>query len=598
MLPLIETGECMRAVLTLMITSFALLAAAPLAHAQTSPELQSILADYTALSQDMDPIRTAQRGNAAAARVWPDNTPAAITRRRATLDDIAARLQRLEAGALSQNDALERDALAYRVGIQREGFAFDEERVPFISGEGFFINPDYASTVTVLNSEAEAEAWLARMAAVPAYFDNEIANMRRGMAQRFTQPRLVVANSLRSVQAQAALPDAESPLLVPLARLPDTIPAARRQALQARGAEIYASQVKPALQNLARFLEQDYMPRARAQIGARSLPNGRAYYAYQVRRHTTTEMTPEQVHQLGLREVARIRREMDAVMAEAGFQGTFAEFLAFLRSDPQFYPRDAEHLMEISSEIANRANFHMPRYFGRLPRNTMAVTFIPAALEGGSAGYWPGNPVQGTPGQVLLRRSDARQRTLYDLPAWVMHEGSPGHHTQIALTEELTDIPEYRRNDDVTAFVEGWALYAERLGGEMGIYRTPYERFGQLSMEMWRACRLVIDTGMHWMGWTRERALACLRDNSALSPSQVEFETDRYIGWPGQALAYKIGEIQIRDLRASAEDRLGACFDLRAFHDALLGSGALPLAVLARRMNTWVDARASECRPQ
>src|SRR6185436_8567481 len=195
---------------------------------------------------------------------------------------------------------------------------------------------------------------------------------------------------------------------------------------------------------------------------------------------------------------------------------------------------------------------------------------------------WPGNPLQGTAGQVLLRRSDATERTLYDLPAWVMHEGSPGHHTQIALTEELSDIPEYRRNDDVTAYVEGWALYAERLGGEMGIYRTPYEHFGQLSMEMWRACRLVIDTGMHWMGWTREQAVACLRDNSALSPSQIEHEVDRYIGWPGQALAYKIGEIQIRDLRAHAEERLGACFDLRAFHDAVLGAGALPMAVLAR----------------
>jgi uncharacterized protein (DUF885 family) len=584
----------MRAVLTL-IAAIITLAVAPLAQAQSWPELRSILADYTALSRDMDPIRTAQRGDAEAARAWPDNTPAAIARRRAVLDDIANRLERLDARGLSQSDALERDALAYRVGIQREGFGFDEERVPFISGEGFFINPDYASTVTVLNSEAEAEAWLTRMAAIPAYFDIEIANMRRGMAQRFTQPRLVVMNSLRSVQAQAALPDHESPLLAPLTRLPDTIPAARRQALQARGAEIYAGQVKPALQNLVRFLEQEYMPRARTQIGARSLPNGRAYYAYQVRRHTTTEMTPEQVHQLGLREVARIRREMDAVIAEAGFQGTFAEFLAFLRSDPQFYPRDAEDLMRISSEIANRANVHMPRYFGRLPRNTMAVTFIPAALEGGSAGYWPGNPVQGTPGQVLLRRSDSQQRTLYDLPAWVMHEGSPGHHTQIALTEELTNIPEYRRNDDVTAFVEGWALYAERLGGEMGIYRTPYERFGQLSMEMWRACRLVIDTGMHWMGWTRERAVACLRDNSALSPSQVEFEVDRYIGWPGQALAYKIGEIKIRDLRASAERRLGGCFDIRAFHDALLDSGALPLAVLERRMNAWIDERSAEC---
>jgi len=575
------------------LAALALMTAAPIAYAQTSPELRQVIDDYMTLAEEMDPIRAAQRGDAAAAARWADDTPAAVTRRRATLATISQRLGQLS--GLSEADALEHDALAYRVGIQLEGYTFDEERTPFINGEGFFVNPDYASTVTVLRSEAEAEAWLTRMEAVPAYFDVQIANMRRGMAARFTQPALVVQNSLRAVQAQAALPDAESPMLVPLARLPATIPEATRQRLQARGAEIYATQIKPALQSLATFMEREYLPRARAQIGARSLPNGRAYYAYLVRRHTTTEMTPDQVHHLGLREVARIRREMDAVIAETGFQGSFAEFLNFLRTDPQFFARDAEQLMQITSEMANRANFQMPRYFGRLPRNTMAVTFIPAALEGGSAGYWPGNPLQGTAGQVLLRRTGAEERTLYDLPAWVMHEGSPGHHTQIALGEELTDIPAYRRNDDVTAYVEGWALYAERLGGEMGIYRTPYERFGQLSMEMWRACRLVIDTGMHWMGWTRERAVACLRDNSALQPSQVQFEVDRYIGWPGQALAYKIGEIQIRDLRASAEQRLGACFDIRTFHDAVLSSGALPLAVLARRMNAWIDARAEEC---
>jgi uncharacterized protein (DUF885 family) len=575
-----------------LLAAFAILATSA-AHGQTSPELRQIIEDYTAVAQEMDPIRSAQRGDIDAARRWPDDSPEAVARRRSRLASIAQRLAQI--GSLSEGDALERDALAYRVAIQRQSYDFDEERVPFISGEGFFINPDYAASVTVLRTEIEADAWLARMAAIPAYFDVEIANMRRGMANRFTQPRLVVMNSLRSVEAQAALPDAESPLLVPLARLPATIPQATRQRLQGRGAEIYATQVKPALQRLATFLEREYLPRARAQIGARSLPNGRAYYAYVVRRHTTTDMTPDQVHELGLREVARIRREMDAIIAETGFQGSFAEFLAFLRSDPQFYPRDSEHLMQISSEIANRANFHMPRFFGRLPRNTMAVTFIPPALEGGSAGYWPGNPLQGAPGQVLLRRTGAEQRTLYDLPAWVMHEGSPGHHTQIAIGEELAEIPAYRRNDDVTAYVEGWALYAERLGGEMGIYRTPYERFGQLSMEMWRACRLVIDTGMHWMGWTRARAVACLRDNSALSPSQVEFEVDRYIGWPGQALAYKIGEIQIRDLRASAEQLLGACFDIRAFHDALLGSGALPLAVMTRRMEAWIAAAAARC---
>jgi uncharacterized protein (DUF885 family) len=278
------------------------------------------------------------------------------------------------------------------------------------------------------------------------------------------------------------------------------------------------------------------------------------------------------------------------------FAGNFAEFLAFLRSDKQFYPRSPEDLLAKASEIANRTNGELPRWFGKLPRLTYAVVFIPETLKGSSAGYWVGNAHDGIAGQVLLRRHDAEKRTLYDLPAWVLHEGAPGHHIQIALAEELEGLPEYRRNDDVTAFVEGWALYTEYLGEEMGLYRTPYERFGRLSMEMWRACRLVIDTGLHWLGWTREQAVACLRDNSALSPDQIEQEVDRYIGWPGQALAYKIGDNEIREIRAETREQLGACFDIRRFHDALLGAGPLPLAILRDHIKTWVTTQAPACR--
>jgi uncharacterized protein (DUF885 family) len=345
--------------------------------------------------------------------------------------------------------------------------------------------------------------------------------------------------------------------------------------------------VKPAQIALVRFLETQYLSAARPDLGTRSLPDGARYYAFTVKRHTTTVLSPDEIHAQGLKEVARIRADMNAIIAETGFKGGFAEFLAFLRSDERFYPRDAEDLMAKSSEIANRINGQLPRWFGKLPRLTYAVVFIPDALENASAGYWPGNPLKGVAGQVLLRRSDAAKRTLYDLPSWVVHEGAPGHHVQIALAEELAGLPEYRRNDDVTAFVEGWALYAEYLGEEMGLYRTPYERFGRLSMEMWRACRLVVDTGLHWMGWTREQAVACLRDNSALSPSQIEHEVDRYIGWPGQALAYKIGDNEIRALRAMAAQRLGGCFDIRRFHDAVLEAGALPLLLLRRRVQAW-----------
>jgi uncharacterized protein (DUF885 family) len=558
--------------------------AAPVA----SKALKNLIADYEHFERERDPIRAAIRGDAQAAARWPDDSPAAVAARRKALLGFEGRLLDLAKAKLTPSEKLERDVLADRVATALEGYAFDEERMPFISGEGFFVNPDYAATFTVLRDERDAAAWLARMKALPAYYQTQTENMRRGIKTGFTQPKLVVENALKTVRAQAELAPDASPLVKPLLALPDPVDA--REQLVEQGRAIAHDKIKPAQTALVRFLEQEYMPAARPALGTRSLPQGERYYPALVKRHTTTALTPDEIHALGLKEVARIRGEMDAVIKETGFNGTFAEFLAFLRSDARFFPRDADDLMQRTSEIANRANGALPRWFGKLPRLTYAVVFIPDALENASAGYWPGNALNGVAGQVLLRRAGAEKRTLYDLPAWVLHEGVPGHHLQIALAEELETLPEYRRNDDVTAFVEGWALYTEHLGHEMGLYPTPYERFGQLSMEMWRACRLVVDTGLHWKGWTREQAVACLRDNSALSPSQIEHEVDRYIGWPGQALAYKIGDNEIRDLRARAKQRLGRCFDIRRFHDAVLEAGPLPLSLLRRRIEHWFSA--------
>jgi len=580
------------------IAVLSILLALGVAQASPASDLRALIGDYERFAREQDPIRAAQRGDTAAATRWSDDTPAAVDKRKRALTGFDARIKRLTRSKLSAADALERDVLADRVAVALEGIGYDEERMPFISGEGFFVNPDYAAAFTSLRDENAAAAWLKRIEALPGYYETQIANMRRGIATKFTQPKLVVESALRTVRAQAALPAEESPLLKPFAALPETVSDDARRRLTARGLELVRTKVKPAQAALVRFLETEYLPAARPQLAARSLPDGERYYPYVVRRHTTTTQTPDEIHAIGLKEVARVRGEMDAVIAETGFKGSFAEFLAFLRSDAQFYPRDADDLMQKTSEVANRVNGVLPRWFGRLPRLTYAVVFIPEALENASAGYWPGNPRDGIAGQVLLRRQDAARRTLYDLPAWLLHEGAPGHHTQIALAEEREGLPEYRRNDDVTAFVEGWALYAEHLGVEMDLYRTPYERFGQLSMEMWRACRLVVDTGLHWLGWTREQAVACLRDNSALAPASVEFEVDRYIGWPGQALAYKIGDAEIRRIRAEASARLGTCFDIRAFHDAVLAAGALPLSLLRTQMTSWIASQSrAGCKP-
>ncbi len=477
-----------------------------------------------------------------------------------------------------------------------EAMAFDEERMPFISGDGFYTTPDYAALNTLLRNEADAAAWIARLEAIPAYFARETANMRRGLSTGFTQPRATVERTIADVRAQVALPAAKSPLLAPFASLPPSMALEQREALAARGRAVFDEQVRPAQQALLEFFETEYLPRARKEIGIASVPQGRDYYAYLVRRHTTTQMTPQQIHSLGLDEVARIRARMDSVIASTGFKGTFAEFLKFLRGEPRFYV-DSDTYGEKASEVAKRADFMLPKFFGVLPRLTYGVRAIPAGLESSANGYLPGSPESGVAGMVVYKPWMAKKMPTFGLPAWVLHEGVPGHHLQIALSQELADVPEFRRDADINAYTEGWGLYSEKLGEDMGIYREPYELFGRLSLEMWRACRLVIDTGMHVMGWSRQQAMACLEDNSALAATEIEFEVDRYIAWPAQALAYKVGEQKIIELRTRAERALGSRFDIRAFHDALLGAGPLPLALLEARTDRWIEAQRATSQP-
>jgi uncharacterized protein (DUF885 family) len=374
--------------------------------------------------------------------------------------------------------------------------------------------------------------------------------------------------------------------------MPQSFPADRRTALEAHGRTALETKVRPAQRELLQFLEREYLPAARPGIGIGSVPQGSDYYEYLARRHTSTAMTPQDIHALGEREVRRIRARMDETIAQTGFKGSFPEFLAAVRKDSRFYVGAAAY-GEKCAEVAKRADFAMPKYFGRLPRLTYGVLPMPAGLESSANGYLPGTPEQGVAGMVVYKPWLAEKMPTFGIPAWVLHEGVPGHHHQIALSQELTDLPEFRRADDITAYVEGWGLYSEYLGEELGIYRDPYEQFGRLSLEIWRACRLVIDTGMHVMGWSRERAMACLQENSALAPTEIEFEVDRYIAWPGQALAYKIGELKILELRRRATARLGPKFDLRDFHDLLLGAGPLPLDLLEARVDRWVETRAA-----
>ncbi len=333
------------------------------------------------------------------------------------------------------------------------------------------------------------------------------------------------------------------------------------------------------------------MPAARDSLGARDLPGGEDLYRALVQQHTTLDLTPEEVHARGQAEVARIRAEMDAVIAETGFEGDFAEFLDFLRTDPQFYAQSERELMMAASYLAKKADDAMPAFFHHLPRLSYGVRPVPAAIAPNytTGRYWPGDAESGQAGGYMVNTYRLDQRPLYELPALTVHEAVPGHHHQIAIAQELENVPEFRKQGYITAFGEGWGLYTEFLGVDMGMYETPYEHFGRLTYEMWRACRLVADTGIHWYGWSRDEAEACFLENSALAPLNITNEVSRYISWPGQALAYKTGELLIRELRSDAESQLGEAFDLAAFHDRILDEGGVPLGYLEDKMRTWIS---------
>ena len=552
--------------------------------------LDAVIVDYDAYIDALDPVTAGQRGDRAAAALWPDDAPAAVARHHATLQALQKRLRAVPRASLTGEAALNDDLMSWQMALELDGHRFDEERIPFTADEGFFQTPNYAAEGTIIRDEADAQAWLERLRRLPAYDDTEIANMQRGIRTGFVQPHLIAAKIAAVTAAQAALPAGQSPLLKPFETLPPSFPAGRQQALRQEALDIVRTRIKPMERKIADFFQNSYVPASRATLGASSLPDGRAYYAYRVRHETTTDMTPDQVFALGQSEITRIRAAMDAQIAQTGFKGDFKAFQEHLRTDPDFYVTTRTALLEKASRLAKRVDDQLPRFIGKLPRLTYGVRPVPGAIEENytTGRYNPGSPEQGIAGGLMINTSHLDQRPLFELPTLVAHEGVPGHHIQIALAQEMTDLPTFRRNSEITAYVEGWALYSEQMVSEMGLYDTPYIRFGMLSMEMWRACRLVMDVGIHWKGWTRDQAMACLRDNTALADKNMQNETDRYIAWPGQALGYKIGELRIMALRHRAEAALGNRFDIRRFHDVVLDEGAMPLSLLEQRVDAWI----------
>ncbi|MDH4385491.1 MAG: DUF885 family protein [Caulobacter sp.] len=569
-----------------------MLGALPLA-VQASPgqDLDVIVADYEAWTRAENPIAAGQNGDRAALGRLPDVSLAADQRRAKALKGFEARLKTIPEAGLSDHDGLNRAILIRVVDDQLTALRFDQARFAFSSDDTWDGTLSYLADMAPMTSRADAEAWLSRLAAVPTWYGQATENARRGIRTGFTQPLSIGQMVLEQSRKVAAAAVAESdPLLRPFDRLPASVSAAERADFKARGMKLLSGGLRPAQTRFVKFLETEYLPAARKGLGIGSLPGGKPYYAWLARRYTTTPMTPEEIHALGLSEVARIRAEMNTVMAQTGFTGTFPEFLAMLRSDPRFVASSRQDLMEKASEIAKRIDDRLPAYFATLPRLSYGVREVPREIEENytTGRYFPGSPTLGVAGGYMVNTGRLEQRGLYELPALTLHEAVPGHHLQIALSQELGEVPTFRRDADMTAFVEGWGLYSERLGVEMGIYRDPYEQFGRLSYEMWRACRLVADTGMHYLGWSLEKARACFTDNSALSAHNIEIELARYVSWPGQALAYKIGERTLVRVRSRAEAALGERFDVRRFHDAVLLAGPLPMDLLEARIDRWI----------
>ncbi|MBX9745320.1 MAG: DUF885 domain-containing protein [Hyphomonadaceae bacterium] len=578
---------------TLALALSAIFLAATAAQAQTPSQRLSALFDAEyAYGLREDPLSATSEGIRDYDDRLSSETPAARAEAQAAYQRFLAELNAIDRSALSHQEQVSYDLFAFMVRQRVQLARYDGWRMPLNSDSGFYQRILSMHQVHSPRTVRDYETYIARLNDVPRYFDEQIANMREGIRTGFTMPAEIIGGVSDTISRLRWERPEDMGVYQPFARFPATIPPAEQERLRAAGRAAIAGSVMPAFDEFRTFFAEEYAPRARRNIAASSLPNGRAYYADLVRYYTTLpDATPRSVHQVGLREVARIRGEMEAIIAEVGFEGSFSEFLTFLRTDPQFYATTPEQLLREAAWITREIDREMPNFFGRIPRMPYTVQPVPAEIARNyTTGRYSSGRI-GAAGEYWVNTYALETRPLYVLPSLTAHEAAPGHHTQIQLARELEGLPAFRRSFYPHAFGEGWGLYAERLGGEMGIYHTPYQRFGRLTYEMWRACRLVVDTGMHSMGWSRQRALDYLANNTALSTHEIRTEVDRYIGWPGQALAYKIGELKIIELRQRAEAALGDRFDIRAFHDAVLANGGVTLPVLEQEIDAYI-ARA------
>lgn len=519
----------------------------------------------------------------------PDMSPAALEKAQQQRMALLAELNKTDASSLSEQQKINLAILQYRVQNDIDEYRFGAHYMPLTAESGFHSDVLFMLNMSSVKTEKDLQTYLEKLAALPLYMQQQMDWMRQGLAKGYTQPKAVLAGYEDSIKSFISTDPQQSPFYRPLLKQPAGIDPARWQALKQQASALISQQITPVYQQYLNFFTTQYVPGARDNIAAVALPDGAAYYQNRLEHYTTLKMTPQQVHQIGLQEVARIRAEMQQVIQQTGFKGSFAEFVQFLRTDPQFYVTKPEQLLKEAAYLSKKIDAQLPKLFKTLPRTPYGVEPVPAEIAPKyTTGRYAGGRAAGEPGFYWVNTYALDRRPLYELEALTLHEAVPGHHLQVALANEQESLPVYRRSFYTSAFGEGWGLYSEYLGLEVGFYTDPYSNFGRLTYEMWRACRLVVDTGMHTMGWSRQQAIDFLAQNTALSMHNVTTEVDRYISWPAQALSYKLGELTIKRLRQKAEKALGDKFNVREFHDAVLSNGSVPLSVLEQQIDLYI----------
>ncbi len=563
---------------------------------RTSKKLHHILNSIQHEQAELSPQLASYLGDESKAGQLDDASAAAYILENKKIQPMLDKLNQLKPEKLDFQDQI---SLQMQKAFLQDRLAdnqFKEYEMPITAEGSFHVQLATMHRYAAFNTAKDYQNHISKMKQVARVMGQHMDNMRAGLKRGFTQPQVIIQHYPEFIQTYIKEKPEESNFYQPFLQQPKHLADDQFTDFQNQAKKIISESINPSYKKFKSFMVDEYIPGARTTIGAYSFPDGKAYYQQQIKEYTTLDLSAEEIHQIGLQEVKRIRSEMEAIIADLEFAGSFADFLEYLRTDPQFYATSPEQLLKEARDISKRMDGKLPQLFTRLPRQPYAVNPVPAGIAPNyTTGRYVPAPLDSTrPGQYWVNTYALDKRPLYNLEALTFHEAVPGHHLQGALTKELSDLPKFRQNSYISAFGEGWGLYCEKLAKEVGFYQDPYADFGRLTYEMWRAMRLVVDTGMHAMGMSRDEAIQLMEDNTALSKHNVRTEIDRYIAWPAQALSYKLGEIKIWELRRKAEQALGADFDIRTFHDTLLGSGSVPMNVLEQIVDQYINDIAAK----